>query len=286
MLGWIKKRCRRRSDPVGDRLKYDEEMTQGKQGVSDCPVYFTIETAVTCPGSINIDDHVYEEINNSETNDASYDILREISSLTKRMEDEFGCKEQICPLCRCKHEQFCACVDPDKAATIPAIYELGTNPFYQKERRRSHAYYAANRPLPNLPRESPIKSDTMSDDDSSGFYESVGSDSDGSSDNQDYGYNLNGLNFHKNNVLPNGDDDDENDYEEIDIKPKITQKRRHSLSSFPEIKSPRNIFQNTVKGKEPCLSTTTRRGPLFKPHRKKSRLSALTLRRLSSKLDI
>ncbi|KAK6187573.1 hypothetical protein SNE40_005569 [Patella caerulea] len=284
MLGWIKKRCRRRSDPVGDRLKYDEEMTQGKQGMSDCPVYFTIETAVTSPETINIDDHVYEEIDDSEKNDASYDVLREISSLTKRMADEYGCKEQICLLCRCKHEQLCACVHPDKAATIPAIYELGTNPFYQKERRNSHAYYAANRPLPNLPRKSPMNSDTKSDDDSSGFYESVGSDSDGSSDNQDYGYNLNGLNFHKNDVLPN--DDDENDYEEIDIKPKITQKRRHSLSSFPEIKSPRNIFQNAVKGQEPRLSTTTRRGPLFKPHRKKGRLSVLTLRRLSSKLDI
>ncbi|KAK6187577.1 hypothetical protein SNE40_005573 [Patella caerulea] len=285
MLGWIKKRCRRRSDPLGDRLKHGDEITQGKQGVSDCPVYFTIETAVTCPGSINTDDHVYEEIDDSEKDDASYDVLREISSLTKRMADEFGCKEQICLLSRCKLEQFCACVDHDKAATIPAIYELGANPLYQKERRNSHAYFAANRPLPNLPRESPMKSDTVSDDDSSGFYESVGSDSDGSSDNQDYGYNLNGLNFHKNDVLSNGDDD-ENDYEEIDIKPKITQKRRHSLSSFPQINSPRNIFQIAVKGKEPCLSTTTRRGHLFKPHRKKSRLSVLTLRRLSSKLDI
>ncbi|KAK6171007.1 hypothetical protein SNE40_019273 [Patella caerulea] len=168
MLGWIKKRCRRRSDTAGGREKYDGELSQVKPRVSDCPVYFTID--VTYPSSnnygSNIDDHVYEEVDVTETY-ASYDTIREITSLTKRMEDEFGCKENICPLCRCKIEQPCACVDfvsYDTATAIhePPIYELAHNPFCQNDRRRSLGYKGANRPLPNLPWESPVKPNTIS----------------------------------------------------------------------------------------------------------------------------
>ncbi|KAK6171016.1 hypothetical protein SNE40_019280 [Patella caerulea] len=300
MLGWIKKRCRRRSGNSDARrssigtIIYDKEISQIKPRISDCPVYFTIEE-VECLDNIdtpNFDVHEYEEIDDVSRTCVSHDIMAEITSLSRRIEHEFSCKEDVCPLCRRKTEQnkFCTCNDLASRdirtkSSQANIYGFRANSYPPKQRRASCNSNGANRPLPEPPGQSTIKTDAKSEEDSSGFYESVSFDSD-SIDNQDYSYHDNALNVHDIGFL-SIDDGDENIYEEINLKPKTLQKRGYSLSSLHLFQSPHKLFKPADRQRQSSLSRKLiRGGPLFKPQRNKMRLSAKTLKRFSSKLEL
>ncbi|ESP02699.1 hypothetical protein LOTGIDRAFT_171774 [Lottia gigantea] len=213
MFSWLKKRCRRKSAPslvpVSKRIKSNVSVQAVATPVPQNP-YFTLEDEPEYH-IYESEYHIYEEVNYS----ALHDMSAAVTSLTSKLMDDFEedniwCKRETmtCPLCR--KEQSCDCITSDFESDANSTYHLDTvptstpDPFARLKKTRrsfhgneilrcnSHVQDTINkqrrpvhramsdiqqRPLPAIPIRSRL-CDVSSDDDSSGFYETMNSESD------------------------------------------------------------------------------------------------------------
>ncbi|KAK6173746.1 hypothetical protein SNE40_017149 [Patella caerulea] len=171
------------------------------------------------------------------------------------------------------------------ASSLDVVYELATCPFKvpkpikKRPVNRSVSDAGSSRPLPQIPihgrqRTFTETNESVYDDDSSGFYESIGSDCESGSDGNGYS------NIASSNEDFHGFIHEDIVYEEFDFKPDVSPpepSRRYSLGSA----TPGNTFYKLHK-RETTLShgdhlhkvamreNSRRNGPLFRSFRVRS----------------
>ncbi|KAK6173747.1 hypothetical protein SNE40_017150 [Patella caerulea] len=213
MFSWLKKRCRRRSAPSDfpneKRIKSEQTSCGESRVPSPDNLYFTLED--------ESDYHIYEDIDDIIVNRALINMTTELDSQTSKLqkdfEDEVWLKRTniaICSICRGSQGKPCDCVTSDLDLTMNSplnspvankplsriqrsrrtlqgheIARHSTSLVYDLMAKRRHTIIRStsdiqDRPLPAVPvfKRVQVQDNVISDDDSSGYYETMESDSD------------------------------------------------------------------------------------------------------------